>query len=297
MKKYNFLKKIIFLFLLFAFCPNALAQSNRIVARVNNEIITQGDLANYQVMLSIRDSHDLTGRIEDEKEEALSRLIEDRLILLKAKAEDIEVSRDWLDSRIAQLASAYPDFDTFSESLREQGISLSYLRRRFEEQFLMQEIINRKVRAQVSILPGQISQYYKKNMIDFEAPRQVSFLIARSQNEDDLKKISNTLSSQGLDRAKALFDQELSEMCLYLDKLQEPLAEALAELDDGSHKILAIGNTYYLVYRKEMDSPRLLSLSEAQEEVYRRLWQEEFSRKFRQWVDSLKEGAVIETFL
>lgn len=275
-----------------------LAQANQIVAKVNNEIITTDDLDRYSKMLLSKDNKEFLGlNQEDFKKKALNRLIEDRLILQQAKKENIEVPQSWLDNKIKQLESDYSNRELFYDSLENQGLSLSYLKKRLRERYLMKEAINRNVRIKVSVLPGQIEQCYKENRQDFQTPPLAVFFIAKGKNRQRIEDIAETIEKEGIDKAEKKYENELSEINSYLKQLQEPLAQALEGLEDKKHLVKKIDDLYYLIYRDEIKPAHTLELPQVQDKVYKYLWQRCFSKEFNQWVDSLKEDAVIKVYL
>ncbi|MCF7870772.1 MAG: SurA N-terminal domain-containing protein [Candidatus Omnitrophica bacterium] len=291
-------KILIFLFLLPFSLNVCLAQANQIVAKVNDEIITTDDLKRYSQMLLSKNNKELPGlNQKDFKKEALNRLVEDRLILQQAKREDIEVPQFWLEDKIKQLESGYSNRELFYDSLEDQGFSLSYLKKRLREKYLMKEVINRNVRAKVSILPGQIEQFYKENKQDFQAPPLAVFLIAKEKDRQQLEDIAEVIKKDGIEKAKKEYENELSEIKSYLNQLQEPLAQALENLADNKYSIKKIDDLYYLIYRSKIEPAHALELSKVQDKVYRYLWQRSFSKKFNQWVDSLKEDATVKIYL
>jgi hypothetical protein len=291
-------KILILLFLMPFGLTVCLAQANQIVAKVNNEIITTDDLERYSKMLLSKDNKEFLGLSqEDFKKKAVNRLIEDRLILQQAKKEGIEVPQSWLENKIKQLESGYPNRELFYDSLENQGLSLSYLKKSLAERYLMKEAINRNVRVKVSVLPGQIEQCYKENKQDFQTPPLAVFFIAKGKNRQRLEDIAETIEKEGIDKAEKKYENELSEINSYLKQLQEPLAQAVAELEDKKHSIKKVDDLYYLIYRDKIKPAHTLELSRVQDKVYKYLWQKSFSKKFNQWVDSLKEDAVIKVYL
>jgi hypothetical protein len=290
-------KKTIVLFILFFNFIVCFGQTNCIVAKVNNQIITSDDLEKYSQM--ILDKNNKQVPITEEaalKEEALSRLIEDKLILEEAKKEGIEAPQSWLEDKIEQLASASSNRELFYDSLREQGITISYLKKRLSQQYLMKEIIDRKVRAEVSVLPGKIEQFYETNRKEFQSPALVDFVIAKEKDKKILEGISAFIEKEGIKKAEEEYKSQLSQINTDLNQLQEPLSEALKSLEDKEHLIKKIDDLYYLIYRKKVKPSQALALSEVQDRIYKFLWQKQFSEKFNNWVDSLKKDAVIEIY-
>lgn len=293
----KFYRLLVFGFVLLSSIFNCFSQTNQIVAKVNNGVITSDDLEKYsQMLLSKNDRQALAASKEELKKEALNRLIEDRLILQEAKKEEIEVPPVWLENKIKQLISRHPSQEAFYESLEEQGITMSYLKERLREQYLMKEIIDQNVRAKVVIAPGEINQCYQENQEDFQSRCRVSFFIAKDANKSVLENIKNFIETEGITKAKEKYKNELTKIDSYLDQLQKPLEQALKMLKDDKTSITKINDLYYLIYRQEIELPRMLTLSEVQDQVYKYLWQRRFSKEFNQWVDSLREDAVIKVY-
>lgn len=295
MKKY-INKKTIVLFVFFFNFIVCFGQTNYIVAKVNNQIITSDDLEKYSQMILAKNNKQISTTEDKVQEEALSRLIEDKLILEEAKKEGIEAPQSWLEDKVEQLASASSNKELFYDSLREQGITISYLKERLSQQYLMKEIINQKVKAEVSVLPGKIEQFYKENRKEFQSPTLVDFVIAKEKVKKILEDISVFIEKEGIKKAEEEYSSQLSEINTDLNQLQEPLSEALKSLEDKEHLIKKIDDLYYLIYRKKVKPSQVLTLSEVQDRVYKYLWQKQFSERFNDWVDSLKKDAVIEIY-
>lgn len=294
-------RKIIFILfplLVLIFC--GFSQGNRMVAVVNNEAITLRDLRNYQEMVIAARGEIAVienGSEPESKKEALERLVEDRLILQQAHEEEIEIPRHWLQSRIKQISSMYPSREAFLDSLEKQGLTLRQVKERLAEQFLSREIINRKVREEIFILPGQIKEYYQKNQDNFKTSPKVFFLTARKEDTGELKKIGNLIDREGIASAKQNYGNAFSTHSFYFEQLQPQLEDVLLNLDDASYLITQIGQENYLIYREKVEPGRPLSLSEAQEKVYQQLWEKKFHEKFDQWIQSLRKEAVIKKYL
>ncbi len=296
MKRYKY-KRLFFLVIFSLLAVSGFSQANQIIAKVNNEAITSDDLERYLQMIGnkINNRNEEAGQEKLEKE-ALNRLIEDRLILQQAKKENIEAPQDWLENKVKQLLSTYPDQESFEASLKKEGLTMSYLKTSLREQYLMREAIDRNIKAKVSVVPGQISRYYAENKKDFQSPPKAIFFLAKGKDEQGLENIADFIQKEGVEAAADKYKGQLLELDTYLSQIQEPLAETLESLEDGKLRIKEINGSYYLIYRKRIEPPRPLTLSEVQERIYKHLWQEGFSKRFNQWVESLKEDAVIKIY-
>lgn len=296
MKRYKY-KRLFFLLIFSLLSVSGFSQANQIIAKVNNEAVTSDDLERYLKMVGDKrkNQNEEAGQEKLEKE-ALNRLIEDRLILQQAKKENIEAPQDWLENKVKQLLSTYPDQESFDASLKKEGLTMSYLKTRLSQQYLMREVIDRNVKAKVSVVPGQITRYYAENKKDFQSPPKAIFFLAKGKDKQRLENIADFIQKEGIEAAAGKYKDQLSELETYLSQIQEPLAETLESLEDRKQRIKEIDGSYYLIYRKRIKPPRALTLSEVQDEIYKYLWQEEFSQRFNQWVDSLREDAVVKIY-
>lgn len=289
--------KTIFLILVFVGPIFGFSQSNRIIALVNQEVITATDFNRYYQAISASEAaFFLFDQEKSLKANILERLIDDRLILQKAKREGIEAPESWIRQRIEQIASTYPDEASFVNSLEGQGIDLDYLRRRFEEQYLIRTMIDIYVKAQIAILPGQIRQHYKENKESLKSINKAYFLMARHSDKKALREIADFIDLNGIGKTLAEYRETLLSYELYLDQVHEVIESELRNLSDGSYVIKDIQGSYHLIYRRKLGPPRSISLDQIQEQIHSELWQSEFDQRFDKWTQSLRDEAVIITY-
>ena len=164
----------------FLFCGLFLASAGiaaaevieRIVAVVNDEIITEQDLqitmapvaAQYRTLYS---GMELQERLKEAHRDFLQNVIEDKLILSEAKRLQVIVKDDEVDAMMADVRNKFPTRDVFLKSLEEQGLTEKKLWNRFRDQILTQKLVAFQVKSKVSVSPGEVSEYYKTHQEEF----------------------------------------------------------------------------------------------------------------------------------
>ncbi|MBD3263705.1 MAG: hypothetical protein GF375_01210 [Candidatus Omnitrophica bacterium] len=270
---------------------------NYIVAKVNNQVITSKDLEDYKKLLSYRLSESERGADLDEEEVAetsLKRLIEDKLILSEAKKEDIEVPGSQVENRFMAMVSSYPSRQDFEESLSEKGLTITLLKEKIREQYLMQKAIDKYVRSQVDISPQDISRYYEENKESMVSSPIYVIYIAKAQDRDFLKSLGELIVEKDIELAKNLYGDILRKVESEEKELRGEFLSVLKNLREKEFTVFEIEGTEYLIYLHAIKEPRPLSLDEVKEDIYRILWNKEFSRLFAEWIRELEKKSVIK---
>jgi len=272
---------------------------SKIIVKVNNQIITSRDLDEYCKILSYRFFDGNRKAPADDKEfreKALERLIEDTLILDRAKQEGIEISPFRVESKIEQLISSHPTREDFEESLIEKGLTIALLRRKIEDQYRLRDIVDKHIRFRVSVSPKEISSYYSKYRDEFYSSPGYIFYIAKSTDKRVLEKISNVIKKKGILEAIAQYNDMLIKLELNKGELRPEIFEILKSLEVKKHKVKKVGDVFHLIFLEEKVFPAQLPLEEVKEAIHAYLRDIKFREKFNEWVGRLKEDAVIRNY-
>jgi len=271
----------------------------KIVAKVNDMAITSTDLDNYCKILTYRIGTSQSSKScqnESFRKEALRRLIEDTLILNKAKQEDILIPDSLIEGKLNQMIASYPSRDAFEVSIREQGLTVTLTREKIREQYLMRNIIDRHVKALVSVSPQEISNFYNKNMDKFITGNSYLFYIANSESSKNFQKISQLIKDKSIADIVLEYEKDFVKVESSEDGLREDFFQILSKLNEGGYAIKEIDQTTYMLYLQEKIGPRKLSLAEVNEKIYERMWAQKFKKQFEEWVSKLKAAAVITNY-
>jgi peptidyl-prolyl cis-trans isomerase SurA len=162
-----------------AAAPGGVKILEEIIAKVNNEIVTKGDMD--------RTRRQITAEIErrggaNEPEllrQAENNLLRDRIdqLLLVQKAKDLDINVDQdLSKRMAQIQidSKIADPDQFQQYVREQsGMSYEDFKQQVKDSLLTSEVIRREVGSKIVIPKAEQMKYYEEHKQEFVRDEQV----------------------------------------------------------------------------------------------------------------------------
>ena len=171
--------RIVFV-LLFAFQPTLHSQERlleRIVAVVGNEVILEGELLEHlyimsqQLNVSLQDS----ARLLEMKGQILEGLINDKVILQRAREKGISVTNDEIETAIekdfATIRSRFSSEDEFIEALRDEGFTIAgyreSLREEREKQLLQEKFMRELKLPPKHVSDDEIRDYFDKNSDKF----------------------------------------------------------------------------------------------------------------------------------
>jgi peptidyl-prolyl cis-trans isomerase SurA len=149
-----------------------------IVAKVNNDIITRGELekTRAQLEVEIRSQKGLSGaeldkEVRQHQADALRDQIDQLLLVQKGKDVGIKVDPD-VTRRLAEIQTQdakEPDPDKFREWIRQNSGGMSYedVRQQMTNQFLTQAVIRQEVGRTITVPQAEIQKYYDEHKKDF----------------------------------------------------------------------------------------------------------------------------------
>jgi len=152
-----------------------------IVAKVNNDIITRGELARtrQEIEAELRQQGlagpKLTDAVRVKGADALRDQIDQLLLVQKAKDLNIDVNAE-ITKRLAamQVQSKISDPDKFQEFIREQmGMPFEDFKQQVKNQLLTQRVIGEEIRSKVVIPEAEKRKYYDQHKNDFVRDEQV----------------------------------------------------------------------------------------------------------------------------
>jgi len=271
----------------------------KIVAAVNNEVITSKDIDDYCAALALRLSDVTQPPSCDDvqfRNEALERMIEDKIILAEAKKEPIDVPQSMIEDRLSKLIQSYPSREAFEASLRERGLTITSLKSTLKDKIYMQTAVENKVKAFIAVSPQEVNNFYMKNKQLFAAPNAYMFYVAESEDRSKLEIISNAVDESGIDIVQKQYKDTLFPVESGTQELLPEFAKALEHLKEGEQTIEKIDDRYYFIHLVRINPARTLSLDDARDKVAEHLRDIKFKKRFGEWVEQLKTTAVIKRY-
>src|SRR5881398_1301009 len=101
-----------------------------------------------------------------QKLNVLDELINNEILLEKAKKLNLEASDGEVEDKFTELKSPYTE-DEFQRRLKDQGMSVDDLKQDLRRQLSIQKLLNREVLAKISISDQDVAEFYNANKSQF----------------------------------------------------------------------------------------------------------------------------------
>jgi parvulin-like peptidyl-prolyl isomerase len=290
---------------------------DRIVAVVNDEVITQSEVeesvipfvADYRIRYGEEELSDK--KMQEAREDALNRLIEEKLILQEAKKRNIKVEEADIEERIAEVKKRFSSEEEFNRAIEASGITIAKLREKYKEQIMMRDLISGLINSKVNITPTQIAAYYYAHIKSFSMPKMYRFkVLLLKPTEERTPQQTEELAMQVLDRIRSGEDFDmLVKQCSqgpHIDKggdmgymaegsIIKEIEIELARLEPGeTSSVIKTSSGFNIVKLIDEKEAGTKPPEEVNEIVRIRLFQREAELTLREFVNKLKEDAYIK---
>jgi parvulin-like peptidyl-prolyl isomerase len=275
---------------------------DKVIAVVNNEIITQKDLSDFLNFIRLQYSRQLQGKALEEKvdsmkKDLLQRLIEDRLILQQAKLVKITVESSRVKAKIDEIKKRYASQTDFEVDLAKQGLVRADLENKISEQMLMFNFVEQKVRSKVMIRPDEITSFYAQNKRQFLKPEERILTLFILQDEQIAKTVSYQL------RLGTKLEELATKYAFTTDKLSASAGQQLRpEIQDTVFKLgigevsipVKVDQQYFIFKLDNIIGSQQLSLTQAQDNIQAYLFEKKLQEELAKWLDELKKQSYIK---
>jgi len=286
------------------------AQTDAIIAVVNDDVITLKDLRQYvagiasQLKVENKSSEEIQQVMADYEQKGLDKLIEDKLILAAANDKGIIVRDDIIDKRLQEIRGRYASEDDFINALNAQGMTISDLRQKLTDQLKVKYEVDLEVRDKIFVNPQDVTDYYNVHTAEFDRKPMVNLQSIFVSFDKYSKQAARSRAAEARSRMLAGedFEKLLSQ---YSD------SSSVGEVEQGQ-MVDAVENVVFNLKLEEVSDPvevqngiyvfkaigispgKLQSLSEVKDQIYGKLLDEQFQGKFKDWVDKLRKKAYVE---
>jgi parvulin-like peptidyl-prolyl isomerase len=275
---------------------------DKVVAVVNNEIITQKDLDGFIAFMRVQLAKEysvmqLEQKIDSMKPDLLQRLIEDRLILQEAKKSKISIDKNRIKAKITELKRAHNTEKEFQDFLVQQGVTEADLEQKMKDQMMTYEIVENTIKNKIVVKPSEITEYYEKNMGQFIVEEQREFISIVTEDQAlagkvcaDLKagKVLPAVEVEYSVKANTFSAKKGGE----LKKEIEEVVFAM-NVNDVSDPV-KIDNAYYVFQLIKITPEYKQQLLDAQNSINQTLFNQKMQEDMVDWLEQLKKKAYIK---
>jgi peptidyl-prolyl cis-trans isomerase SurA len=313
-----------FLILLPAPAPAELI--DRVVAVVNNDVITLSELyeesePTFQKIRETAPPEQVHAALRKARQDILDSLIDRALIAQKAESSGLSVSDEDIDATIERIISQNNTTpERFQRELAKMGLSEDSYRQKIKSQMLQSKLINYEIRSKIVIPDEKVLQYYRESFgretaddgyhllqigcgwgekgrsetrIDaMKRAEQLRAMILEGESFKEIAKAYSDLSSAGYGGDIGVFKE---------NELAQYMREAIVGLHPGQvSKIIETPSAFQffkVLSAKQGDVVEQAPFASVKEEIRDRLYQQELRENFDKWLRQLREEAFIQKLL
>jgi len=294
-----------------------------IVARVNNDVITREDLnhARESVQTEVREGcqgctpEQIQSQIADKEKNLLRDLIDQSLLVQRAKDEDIKVDAEVI-KRLDSIRQQYkmPSMEALEAEVTKSGQDFEDFKSQIRDQLLTQEIIRKEVGSRIVVSHEDVVKYYDDHKSDFVRPEAVVlreiFVSTEGKPEADipaLRKKAENLRDRILNRgddfgemAKHFSDSTTAQASGELgvferSQLDPKIAEKVFALNRSQMTEVMETKTGFeiLQVRERYDSGEQ-PLEKVEPEISNKLYEQKMEPGMRTYLATLREDSYVQ---
>ena len=272
------------------------APIDKIVAIVNNEVITDAELNAYIMLSDFERDPSLASQSPSElKRRLLDRMIEDRLILQEAKRREMLANPSLVEDRILEIKKRAGSELAFEMALKTQGFTLSELRKKFSNQLLIYALIQQEVQSKVNVRPKEVNEFFDKHQESFMTPETAVVNSIFVRNRNDLEEVQTRLQDGGdFSELAKEYSQKSNIGMVSRGQLREELEDFIFNLGvNQCSRPFEFDDGYYIFLTKKKMAPQEISIHEVKESIKKRIENEKMDRALKGWLMDLKDRAYI----
>jgi peptidyl-prolyl cis-trans isomerase SurA len=289
---------------------------NRVVAVVNNEVITLYELNNRMKEMTGVPVEELMQKNEatyrDARQKILEVLIDEKIAQAKIKELRIQVSERQVDNFLEKLKRDNQlTQEDLVAGLEKEGLSYEKYRERIRRDLERSQLVEYEVRSKIIIRDEAIQKYYEDHKGTFGVAEKVHlagiFLMRKNlKSEEEMREVYKKAQDISAKlKAGADFGQmagtysegpgakqggDLGQFTVeHLEPGLKSMVEALPE--GGISDPLVRPNGIQIIKVVKKQTGKIRSLEEMKEAIYGILYQEEVNRRYQTWIKELRENA------
>jgi len=278
---------------------------DRVIARVNGESVP---LREFQVnFLQLKSEQDEIAQknlklLDDLKVRALNEVIIITLIRQEANKRKVVVAKEEVEGRLANWKDSYP-VGGWDEMLRKQNTSEDFLRRRIEDQLLIEKVTTELFAAETRVSDEEMKKFFKTNEHEFTRPERVHVhqILLTVEGEELPQKIRQEILSGKItfESAARKYSQSPDaakggDLGFFAKNEKLPAFNEAFALPVGAiSKPIKSRFGFHLLKVVEKQLSKKLSFEEAREDITKQLRRGKEVKIYREWVSKLlKDGAI-----
>jgi peptidyl-prolyl cis-trans isomerase SurA len=285
---------------------------DRIVAEVNNDIITMSELQNMARAIEAQSGVKPTAR-EDKKiqRQMLEALIDQKLAKAEAKRRGIRVSDKEVNKALDSFKQRnnIPSDEALAKALANEGLSFKEFKQHIKDQLTQDRLLSLTVGSKVVISDAEVRKVYDEHFkqggtqLHLTSVRLPFPVGATAEQKEETKRKAESLLNeikQGTSLVEAARKLSLNPSDLgYISQsdLDPQVATFLRKMRPKDVVPVETPQGYQLIQLMGRRSGEARPFEEVAPEIRRILMQQEMGKQFNEWVKTLRNKAHIKIML
>ena len=300
---------------LLSFTGHLLAEtSNRVVAFVNDEVITLHELKKKIEEMTGQTCEGIKAQDEQKyietRREILEILINEKITQEKVKELGLQVTEGEVDNAVEDIKTANQlTQEELIEQLNKEGLTYEKLRQKIKDDMERGRLIEYEVKSKTIVREEQIEEYYQKHRDEFKKEDQVHiasiFLVQINPHDENehlalLKKGEEILSRIGKGEEFSTLAKEFSQGpgaaeggdlgVFKSSQIDNELLNILNDLPEGGvSNLIDRGNGVQIIKLLKKENARISPIEEVREQIYNIIYQEQINKRYMSWIKEIRE--------
>ena len=289
--------------------------SNRVVAIVNNDVITLYELKKRIEEVTGQTYEDFKAQEKEYLEarrQILEAMINEKVVQDKAQEFGIQATQGEIDAAVESIKKANKlTQEGLIESLKEEGVTYEKFRNSLKENIEKSRIIDLEVRSKIFVREDQIIEYYQNHQDEYVSEGQVHIasIFLSQMNPDDSEEFNNLTKKGEEILARLSKGEDFGELAKefsqgpgadeggYLGsfkvrEIDPDLQGIIQNLPEGGISgLINRGNSIQIIKLLKRENEGIKPLEDVRDEIYKTLYDEEVKKRYLSWIKELRKNA------
>jgi len=320
---YGKMEKFFLLFVLFSLLFGTISSSeavvDRVVAVVNQEIITLSEVEKwaqpFREKIITEDRLERREQLQEVYRKVLEKLIEEKLIDQEVKKNGIKISSKEVEATVEEVKRRNTATqEELEKALAVEGLTLEAYKKQIERGLQRKKLIHWSVKVEMKFGEKELRDFYQKNNDRYRPdetyrPSHILFVVPKGATIEEVKEIKNKCQAvlekikEGNDFGEMalLYSQDTSNKDKgdlgYFKKgeLIPPFEREALRLKIG--EVSGIVRTefgFHIIKLLDRKGGEPLPFEEVKERVQADYYESEMEKAYKQYLSTLKEKSIIE---
>jgi len=290
--------------------------TNRLVAFINNDVITLYELEKKIGEMTGKTSDDIKAQDEQQyieiRREILEELINEKVAQTKIQELGIKITEGEIDSYIEDIKTANQfTQEELIDQLKTQGLTYERFREKVKEDQERDQLINYEVKSKTIVMEDQVIKYYQEHMEDYKTEGEVYlagiFLMQNDPDNDEesaelIKKAELILSRLKKGEDFSILAKEFSQGpgaeeggdlgAFKISQIDKDRLDILDKLPEGGvSDLIKKEDNIQIIKLIKRDGGEIRPIEEVRDEIYEKLYSEEINSRYTSWLKELRENS------